>query len=382
MAEAVIVAYGRSAVTRGIKGSLAEVNPVDFAAETLAAVVAKVPQLDPAEIDDVVVGCALPEAKLGLNPARNIVLRAGLPDAVAGLTVNRFCSSGLQSVAIATALIESGMAEVLVAGGVEHMSSPVISEAEEYLDPYLLEHTGAYVPMGVTAENVAAKWGISREAMDQMAVDSHARADAAQAAGRFDAQLVPVTGLVDGRQVTVTRDECVRKGTSLEKLATLPSVFAENGSVTAGNSSPRSDGAAFLVLTTAEKANKLGLRPLAHLTGFAVAGVAPEYMGIGPSVAVPKLLAQTGMALADFDTIELNEAFAAQALAVLSDLGLTYADINPDGGALALGHPLGATGAILVIKAIERLRDAGGGNALVTMCIGGGMGAAGALHVC
>jgi acetyl-CoA acyltransferase len=369
-------------VTRGVKGSLAGVNPVDFASELLAAVVAKAPELDPREIEDVVMGCALPEAKLGLNPARNIVLRAGLPAAVSGMTVNRFCSSGLQAVAITSALIKTGMADVMVAGGVEHMSSPVLSEDRQHLDSYLLEHTDAYMPMGVTAERVAAKWGITREAMDQMAVDSHLRAASAQAAGRFDAQIVPVTGLVEGSPVTVTKDECIRPGTSLEKLAALAPAFKEDGLVTAGTSSPRSDGAAFLVLMGADRAERLGIDPLARLTGFSVAGVAPEHMGIGPVAAVPKLLDQTGLTLGDFDVIELNEAFAAQALAVLAELGLSYDAVNPDGGALALGHPLGATGAVLVIKAIERLRSRGtGGKALVTMCVGGGMGAAGAIEV-
>ncbi|MDR1427005.1 MAG: thiolase family protein [Bifidobacteriaceae bacterium] len=381
MGEAVVVAYGRCAVTRGIKGSLAGVNPVDFGAETLSGVLARVPGLDPAVIDDVIVGCALPESKLGLNPARNIALRAGLPEAVSGQTVNRFCSSGLQALAHATASIRAGFADVIVAGGVEHMSSPVLSEASAYLDDYLLERTQVYAPMGVTAENVAAAWRIGRAEMDLMAVESHARAARARSAGRFNGQIVPVAGLVEGEPVTVTADECIRPGTTADRLATLAPAFIPDGLVTAGNSSPRSDGAAFLVLTSATAAASLDLEPLARLTGFAVAGVAPEQMGIGPVAAVPKLTAQTRLRLGDFDTIELTEAFAAQVLAVLAAWGLTYDDINPDGGALALGHPLGATGAVLAIKAVERLRAAGGGRALVTMCIGGGMGAAGALEV-
>jgi acetyl-CoA acyltransferase len=380
MTKAVIVAYGRSAVTRGVKGALAEVNPVDFGAEVLAAVVAKTPALDPARISDVIVGCALPEGKLGLNPARNLVLRAGLPNSVAGQTVNRFCSSGLQAIATATALIQAGMADVIVAGGVEHMSSPVLSSAPEHLNRRLLDQTDTYISMGQTAENVAARWSITRQAMDEMAVESHARAAAAQNSGAFDAQIVPVTGLVDGHPVAVTTDECVRPGASLDKLATLPPAFIEDGTVTAGTSSPRSDGAAFLTIVAEPVARAAGLEPLARLTGFAAAGVDPKHMGIGPVAAVPKLLSQTGLALADFAAIELNEAFAAQALAVLQDLGLTYNDVNPDGGALALGHPLGATGAILAIKVIERLREGGGGRGLVTMCVGGGMGAAGAIE--
>lgn len=378
MTECVIVGYGRSAIAKAGKGSLAGVHPVDFGAETLRAVVNRVPALDPATIDDVIVGCAIPEATMGLNPARNIVLRAGLPDVVAGVTVNRFCSSGLQAIADATARIRAGMADVIVAGGVEHMSSPVLSDNPEYLDPWLVENTDAYIPMGVTGENVARKWGITRTELDELAVQSNARAAAAREAGRFDEQIVPVTGRrPDGTEFGFAVDEGIRPGTNLESLAGLKSVFAEDGLLTAATSSQRSDGAGFVVVMSAERAELLGVRPLARLLGFAVAGVDPAYMGIGPIAAVPKVLAQVRMGIDEIDAIELNEAFASQALAVVRDLGLDPERVNPNGGALALGHPLGATGAILTAKLLAELQRRDQRFGLVTMCVGGGMGAAG-----
>ncbi len=379
--EAVVVAYGRSAIGKAAKGTLARVHPVDFGAQVLTGVLARVPGLDPETIDDVIVGCAVPETTMGLNPARNIVLRAGLPHAVAGQTVNRFCSSGLQSIATSAALIGAGMADVIVAGGVEHMSSPVPSDDEQYKNPELLAHTDAYMTMGRTAENVAARYGITRPEMEQMAVDSHARAGAAQAAGAFDTQIIPVDGIgPDGAAVVFDRDECVRPGTNLETLAGLRPAFGEDGLVTAATSSPRSDGAAFVVLTTRERAEAIGAPPLARILGFAVAGVDPAYMGIGPIAAVPKALAKTQLKLADLDVVELNEAFASQSIVVMRELGLDWARVNRNGGALALGHPLGATGAVLVCKALDELTLCGGCRALITMCIGGGMGAAGVLE--
>jgi acetyl-CoA acyltransferase len=376
--DAVIVGYGRSAIAKAGKGSLAGVNPVDFGAEALRAVIDRVTGLDAASIDDVIVGCAIPEATMGLNPARNIVLRAGLPHVVAGVTVNRFCSSGLQAIADATARIRAGMADVIVAGGVEHMSTPVLSDTPEYLDPWLLEHTDAYIPMGVTGENVARKWGITRTELDQLAVQSNARAAAAREAGRFDAQIVPVTGRrPDGAEFAFAVDEGIRPGTNLESLAGLKSVFAEDGLLTAATSSQRSDGAGFAVVMSAERAEHLGLRPLARLLGFAVAGVDPAYMGVGPVTAVPKVLAQVGLGIDEVDVIELNEAFASQALAVVRDLGLDPERVNPNGGALAMGHPLGATGAILTAKLLAELQRRDQRFGLVTMCVGGGMGAAG-----
>lgn len=376
--DAVIVAGGRSAIAKAGKGSLAGVHPVDFGAEVLRGVLARVPELDPATIDDVIVGCAIPEATMGLNPARNIVLRAGLPDAVSGHTVNRFCSSGLQAIAEATAMITVGMADVIVAGGVEHMSTPVLSDTEEYRDRWLEEHTAAYLPMGVTGENVAKQWGIGRDELDALAVQSNARAAAAREEGRFAGQIVPVTGrTATGEEFAFTVDEGIRPGTNLESLAGLKPVFAEDGVLTAATSSQRSDGAAFVVVMSAARAAALGLRPLARLTGFAVAGVDPAYMGIGPIAAVPKVLAQVGLGIGDLDVIELNEAFASQALAVVRDLGLDPEVVNPNGGALAMGHPLGATGAILTVKLLAELERRGGTRGLVTMCVGGGMGAAG-----
>lgn len=376
--DCVIVAYGRSAIGKAGKGSLAQANPVDFGAEVLSGVVARVPELDPATIDDVIVGCAIPEATMGLNPARNIVLRAGLPHAVAGQTVNRFCSSGLQTIATGSAMISCEMADVVIAGGVEHMSTPVLSDAETYLNPYLREHTDAYIPMGITAENVARRYDITRQELDQMAVDSHARAATARAAGAFIEQIVPVTGrTADGEPFQFTEDECIRPGTSLETLAKLKPAFLPDGLVTAGTSSPRNDGAGFVVLMSAAQAGMLGARPLARLVGFSVAGVDPAYMGIGPVAAVPKVLARTGLRLDQMDVIELNEAFASQSIAVVRELGLEWAEVNRHGGALALGHPLGATGAVLTCKALSELHARGGRYAMVTMCVGGGMGAAG-----
>jgi acetyl-CoA acyltransferase len=378
MRDCVIVATGRSAIAKAGKGSLAGVHPVDFGAQVLRGVLDRVPALDPGEIDDVVLGCALPETTMGLNPGRNVVLRAGLPHAVPGRTVNRFCSSGLQAIAEATAMIGAGMADVIVAGGVEHMSSPVLSDTAEFRNPWLEAHTDAYLPMGVTGENVARRYGMGRTELDQLAVQSNARAAAAREAGWFCGQIVGVNGrTAAGEDIEFAVDEGIRPGTSLESLAGLKPVFAEDGLLTAATSSQRSDGAAFVVLMTAERAQQLGLRPLARLRGFAATGVDPAYMGIGPITAVPKVLAQVGLQVSDLDVIELNEAFASQALAVVRDLGLDPELVNPNGGALAMGHPLGATGAILTVKALAELERRDQRYGLVTMCVGGGMGAAG-----
>lgn len=382
MNDCVIVAYGRSAIAKATKGSLAQVHPVDFGAEVLNGVLAKLPELDPADIDDVVVGCALPEATMGLNPARNIVLRARLPFEVSGQTVNRFCSSGLQTIASGAALISNGMAEVIVAGGVEHMSTPVLSAAPEYLDEYLAEHTDAYISMGMTAEHVAQKYGVTRADMDQMAVDSNARAAAARQTGVFVDQIVPTGGVrVDGERFVFREDECIRPGTNLDGLAGLKSAFCEDGLLTAATSSQRSDGAAFVIMMTSAKARQIGVTPLARVAGFAVAGVDPRYMGLGPIAAVPKVLRQTNLGRSDLDVVELNEAFASQSIAVMRELGLDWAKVNRNGGALAMGHPLGATGAVLACKALAELTQTGGTHALITMCIGGGMGAAGVLQL-
>jgi acetyl-CoA acyltransferase len=378
MGDCVIVGYGRSAIAKAGKGSLAAVHPVDFGAEALLGVLGRVPELDPASIDDVIVGCALPEATMGLNPARNITLRAGLPHEVSAHTVNRFCSSGLQAIAEASAMISAGMADIIVAGGVEHMSTPVLSDVPEFRNPWLEEHTAAYLPMGVTGENVAKRYGMTRTELDQLAVQSNARAAAAREAGRFAGQIVPVTGRTpDGEEFPFRVDEGIRPGTNLESLAGLKPVFAEDGVLTAATSSQRSDGAGFAVLMSAQRADVLGLSPLARLRGFAVAGVDPAYMGIGPVAAVPRALAQLGIGVGDLGVIELNEAFASQALAVVRDLGLDPEIVNPNGGALAMGHPLGATGAILTVKVLDELERRDQELGLVTMCVGGGMGAAG-----
>lgn len=382
MKKSVIVAYGRSAIGKAGKGTLAAVNPVDFGAEVLKGVIEKVPQLKSDEIDDVIVGCAIPEGQMGLNPARNIVLRAGLPHTIPGQTVNRFCSSGLQTVAMAAAMIQSGMQEVVVAGGVESMSNPVLSSEEQYLDTWLLENTECYVPMGITAENVAEKYGISRQAMEEMAVASHEKAAAAVEDGTFNHEILPVTGRdAEGHSVVFKQDECYRKNSSLEALAKLQPCFKENGLVTAATSSQRSDGAAFLVLMSEEKAQALGVSAIAYFHSYAVAGLDPAYMGLGPIPAVKKLLAKTGLTIEDMDVVELNEAFASQAMASIKELNLPAEKVNPRGGALALGHPLGATGSILLTKALNYLTEINGTYGLVTMCIGGGMGAAGIIEM-
>lgn len=382
MEKCVIVGYGRSAIAKAGKGSLAQVNPVDFGAEVLKGVLARVPELDPKEIDDVIVGCAIPEGEMGLNPARNIVLRAQLPDEVPAQTVNRFCSSGLQTVALGAAMIMSGMQDVVVAGGVESMTNPVFSAEEKFADRWLVENTEAYISMGMTAENVAKKCGVTRLQMEEMAVESNAKAAAASNSGVFDTEIIPVSGInKEGEAIVFDRDECIREGTNLESLKKLKPCFVEDGLVTAATSSQRSDGAAFAVLMSETKAQALGLKPIASFVSFQVAGLDPALMGLGPIYAVEKIMEKTGLTLADMDTIELNEAFAAQALACIDSLGIDREKLNPRGGALAMGHPLGATGGALIAKALNYLAQTGGEYGLITMCIGGGMGAAGILKM-
>jgi acetyl-CoA acyltransferase len=378
MEKCVIVEYGRSAVGKARKGSLAKANPVDFGAEVLKGVLDKIPKLDQRSIDDIIIGCAIPEGKMGLNPARNIALRAGIPDSVPAQTVNRFCSSGIQSVAIGSAMIKSGLQDIVVAGGVESMTCPVISEKEEYLNKWLLENTQAYIPMGFTAENVAKKYNVSRREMEEMAVESHKKAAEAEKRGFFDREIIPVTGYDDqGNPFKFTKDEGIREETSIEILSKLKPAFLEDGLVTAATSSPRSDGAGFVVLMSESKARKLNIKPIAEFQTYAVKGLDPAYMGLGPIYAVKKLFTKTDLSLEDMDVIELNEAFASQAIATIRDLNLDKNKVNPRGGALALGHPLGATGTILLSKALNYLKDTGGKYGLITMCIGGGMGAAG-----
>lgn len=376
--DAVIVAYGRSAVTKAYKGGFSKVHPVTFAAKTLQGVLARVPQLDPMEIDDVIVGCANPEGTQGWNMARLITQLAGLPKEVAAQTVNRFCSSGLQTIGTAANAILAGQCDVVVAGGVESMTRiKNMFLEEEFRDPALVEkYNEAYMAPGYTAERVAQLCHITRLEMEEFAVRSHALAAAAQDAGAFGDQIIPITVPgPDGAARVIDQDEGIRRGTSLEGLAGVKPCF--EGLVTAGTSSQMSDGAAFVVVMSREKADSLGIAPIARFVGFAVAGCESEYMGLGPIYAVPKLLRRTGMSLDQMDTIELNEAFAAQAIPCIRTLGFDVEKVNPEGGAIALGHPLGATGAVLTCKALSRLRRKGGRYALITMCIGGGQGAAG-----
>lgn len=386
MREAVIISAVRSPVGRGKQdGSLAGVHPIDLSAEVLRGAVAAA-GIAPGEIEDVIWGCATPEGSQGANISRLVLLRAGFPVEVSGATVNRFCSSGLQTVAMAAQAIMTGMADVVVAGGVEMMSQVPMGGYHKELHPDINE---AYIGMGFTAERVAARWGIGREEQDAWAYRSHQRAAKAIEKGVFDREIVPIPVTRErsantSAQTETTqfgRDELVRADTSLEKLAKLRPAFKVDGTVTAGNASPYSDGAAALVLTSRERAEALGARPLARFVTFATAGVEPDIMGVGPVKAVPKALEHAGMSLLDMDLIEFNEAFAAQVLAVMRDLEMPEDRTNVNGGAIALGHPLGATGAKLSTQLIHELGRRGGGVGLVTMCVGGGMGAAGIFEV-
>lgn len=377
--EAVVVACGRTPYCKAGKGSFAHVHPVEYGAQALLGVLNQVPQLKAEDIGDVIVGCAMPFGVQGANMARLIVQRAGLPDTVTAQTVNRFCSSGLQTIATAANAIRCGEEDVMIAGGVESMSMVPMLVGVEDADPWLMEHRPeVYVSMGITAENVASRWNVSRADMDAMAVESHRRAAKAQAEGCFEDQIIPVTVPgPDGQDVVVTKDEGIRPGCDIESLSQLKPCFLENGSVTAATSSQRTDGAGFVILMSEEKAQELGIKPLARFVAFATGGVPAEVMGVGPIEAVPKVLKKTGMTIDQMDVIELNEAFASQALAVIRTTGMDPAKVNPWGGAMALGHPLGATGAMLTCKALSYLKRSGGKYGMVTMCIGGGMGAAG-----
>jgi acetyl-CoA acyltransferase len=388
MKQAVIVSAVRTAVGKAPRGTLKDTRPDELAAAAITEALRRVPGLEPAEVDDVVLGCALPEAEQGLNVARIAALRAGLPDSVPGQTVNRFCSSGLQAIAIAAEHIMAGFAEVIVAGGTESMSLMPGQTGHTFTpNPHLVEHWPAvFTSMGLTAENVAKKYGIARTDQDAYALRSHVRANEAMRAGRFAEEIVPVTvtrweSNGDGRPksstVTFQVDEGVRTDTSPDALAKLRPAFAKDGTVTAGNSSQTSDGAAAVVVVSEEKAKRLGLKPLGIFRSFAVAGVAPEIMGIGPVEAVPKALKLAGVKLSDIGLIELNEAFASQTLAVIRQLGLNQEIVNVNGGAIALGHPLGCTGAKLTATLLYEMQRRGTRYGVVTMCIGGGMGAAG-----
>ncbi|SHI85305.1 acetyl-CoA acyltransferase [Dethiosulfatibacter aminovorans DSM 17477] len=392
MKEAVIVAYGRSAVGRAPKGKLKYTRPEDVAAQVVQGVLAKVPEFDPSSIDDVIMGCAFPEAEQGMNIAKIIAQRVGLPIDVPGQTVNRFCSSGLQAIATAANAIMAGQAEVMLAGGVEFMSTVPMGGNVIAPNPYLMEnYPESYVSMGHTAENVADIYGITREMQDEFSVESHRKSSIAQEEGKFVDEIIPVKALrpvsnekgeVAGTETFMfDKDEGIRKATTMETLGRLRPVFKNKGSVTAGNSSQMSDGAAAVLLMSREKAEELGIKPIAVFRSFAVAGVAPELMGIGPVKAIPKALKIAGLKVEDIDLIELNEAFASQSLACINELGLDKDIVNVNGGAISLGHPLGCTGSFLTAKLLSEMKRRNSRYGLVSMCIGGGMGAAGVFEM-
>jgi len=386
MREVVIASSVRTPVGRAFKGTLRATRPDELAAVAIKGALERVPQVDPKEIEDVILGCAMPEAEQGMNVARIASLRAGLPVEVSALTINRFCSSGLQAIALAAERIMAGGAEVIVAGGTESMSMIPMGGNKISPNPWLVEHNpGAYLSMGLTAERLAKRFGITREESDQFSLRSHEKALAAIKAGKFEEETVAVpvsfttpNGSKPKRQeIAFKIDEGPRADTSLEALLSLRPAFHAKGVVTAGNSSQMSDGAAAAMVMSAERAKALGIRPLARYVAFATAGYQPEEMGLGPVYAIPKALKMAGIKLSDIDVIELNEAFAAQSLAVIKEGGLDPEKINPNGGAIALGHPLGCTGAKLTATIIRELKRRNGRYGLVTMCVGGGMGAAG-----
>ena len=390
--DAYIVAATRTPVGKAPRGVFRHTRPDDLLAHVIRQVIAQAPGIDPALIGDAIIGCAMPEAEQGMNIARIGVLLAGLPDAVPGVTVNRFCSSGLQAVAMAADRIRLGEAELMLAGGTESMSAVPMMGNKVAMNPSIFsnEHVGIAYGMGITAENVAKQWKISREAQDRFAAASHDKALAAIAAGEFKDEISPYAlnnhfpDLASGRIIEDSRlvdtDEGPRAGSSAEVLGKLRTVFRNGqfgGSVTAGNASQTSDGAAAILLASESAIKRYNLQPLARFVGYAVAGVPPEIMGIGPKEAIPRVLKQVGLNQDQLDWIELNEAFAAQSLAVIQDLGLDPGKVNPLGGAIALGHPLGATGAIRTATLVHGLRRRKQKYGMVTMCIGTGMGAAG-----
>ncbi len=387
MKEAYIVAATRTACGKANKGSLRFTRPDSLGGAVIKELLARTPGLEPSSVDDVMIGCAFPEASQGLNVARQIAILGGLPDSVPGVTINRFCSSGLQTISMAAERIMLGAADVIIAGGVESMSLVPMGGMSVQPNPELVNNNPEiYVNMGITAENVATKYKVSREDQDAFAYRSHQRATSAWTNGRFDSQITPIQvvekkvsadGEIIEKHFTFKQDEGPRADTSTEVLAKLRPVFKMGGSVTAGNSSQMNDAAACVVVMSGEKVKELGLTPIARYVGFAVAGVAPEIMGIGPVEAIPKVLKQTGLSLKDIDLIELNEAFASQSLAVIRTLGLNDEITNVNGGAIAMGHPLGCTGAKLTTQILFEMQTRKSKYGLVTMCIGGGMGAAG-----
>jgi acetyl-CoA acyltransferase len=386
MKEAVIVSAVRIAVGRANRGTLVDVRPDEMASVVIQEALSRAEPVKAKDVEDVILGCSFPEGEQGLNVARNALLRAGLPDSVPGQTVNRFCSSGLQTIATASERIMAGFGACIVAGGVESMSMVPMGGNKYAPNPWMAEnYPEVYCSMGQTAENVANKYGISREEQDQFGYRSHMRAIAAQDAGKFKDEIVPLeieqvvmdNGKPTTRTLVFDTDEGPRRDTTLEAMAKLRPAFARNGTVTAGNSSQMSDGAAAVLVMERERAQALGLKPLVRFVGFAVGGVPPELMGIGPTVAVPRVLDLARLSLDDTGLIELNEAFASQALFVIRELGMDEDIVNVNGGAIALGHPLGCTGAKLTVQIINEMKRRDVQFGLVTMCIGGGMGAAG-----
>jgi acetyl-CoA acyltransferase len=383
--DIVILDAVRSAVGRAIKGSLAQKRPDEMAGEVIRGLLARNPEVKAADVEDLVLGCAMPEGEQGLNIARIVGLLGGLPQESSAVTINRFCSSGLQAIAMAAGAIAIGSNDLVIAGGVESMSMVPMTGNKLSASPEAMEKAASvYTPMGITAENVASRFNVARAEQDEFAYQSHKKATAAREAKRFDQEIVAVKAVKFGGHngndktlVDFTTDELVRPDTSLEGLAGLKPVFSTKGSVTAGNSSPLSDGAAAALLTSRARADKLGKKPLGVFKSFVTVGVDPAIMGIGPLPAVKKLLAKNNLTLKDIDLVEMNEAFASQSVYCKKELGIPDEKLNVNGGAIALGHPLGCTGAKLVATALHELRRRGGKYAIVTMCIGGGQGAAG-----
>src|SRR5688500_14779813 len=387
MREAVIVSAVRTAVGKAPKGTLRTTRPDEMGAAVIKEAVGRVEGLATAEIEDVIMGCAMPEAEQGMNVARAAAIRAGLPVETSAMTINRFCSSGLQSIAMAADRIKSGSAEVIGAGGLETMSMMPMGGHIIRPNPYLAEHCpDFYLSMGLATENVARKYEVSRDEQDEFALRSHTRAAAALDAGKFKEETVALNvvleeldeqGKKQRRDVVFDKDEGVRRDTSAEGLAKLKPAFHVKGTITAGNASQMSDGAAAAIVMSDSRARELGAKPMARFVAYATAGCPPEEMGIGPVFAIPKVLKLAGLTLNDIDLIELNEAFAAQSLAVIKTLGLDPEKVNVNGGAIALGHPLGCTGAKLTASILRELERRNGRYGMVTMCVGGGMGAAG-----
>jgi acetyl-CoA acyltransferase len=387
MNEVIIASAVRTAIGKAPRGTLRTTRPDDLAAFAIQGALARIPQFDKAEIEDVIMGCAMPEGEQGMNVAKIAAFRAGLPITTSAMTVNRYCASGLQTIALAADRIKAGGGDVILAGGTESMSYVPFGGNKISVNPWLVEnYPGSYMSMGLTAERVAAHYGITREQMDQFSYESHQKALAAQAEGRFDDEIVPIevtSSIPDKKSKTkptttiFSKDEGPRADTSLEALAKLKPVFHAKGTVTAGNSSQTSDGAAAAIVMSRKRADELGIKPMARFVAFAYAGCDPEEMGIGPIYAIPKVLKMAGLTLDDIGVIELNEAFAAQSLAIIKVLGIDPAKLNPNGGAIALGHPLGCTGAKLTATLLRDMPRRKARYGMVTMCVGGGMGAAG-----